>query len=228
MFLMSCLLHLAIATPPQSFAHLKEVTIPGASLYVDPSVQCTPKVIELEGDIDVYNVCTVTIGKGTQAKDFFVLYTEGPSDDPSFDFVLASSASPVEDKSQLSIGATSLYIPKGSNVYSEGWVNNMFNHRRKFTYDGQNFKEVEQPLLYVGIKSTVTAIEGAPVLKLYASQDKKNTVAILPPGSDIEVVLHDAPDWYLVRSSFGLVGWVHVEEGSMYMNQQIGVYFKGD
>ena len=66
------------------------------------------------------------------------------------------------------------------------------------------------------------------MLKLYASQDKKNTVAILPPGSDIEVVLHDAPDWYLVRSSFGLVGWVHVEEGSMYMNQQIGVYFKGD
>ena len=45
------------------------------------------------------------------------------------------------------------------------------------------------------------------VLTMYSDQNKKNTVAVLPIGAEIEVLLNAPPDWYLVRTSFGLVGY---------------------
>ena len=63
-------------------------------------------------------------------------------------------------------------------------------------------------------------------LTLYTDKTKTNKVAILPIGSDIEVLLHEKPDWYLVRSSFGLVGWVFVPFG--LHETKIGVRFAGD
>ena len=61
---------------------------------------------------------------------------------------------------------------------------------------------------------------------LFVDKSKKNKVAVLPEGSEIEVLLSDDPKWYLVRSSFGLVGWVEVPEYAM--NTNIGLSFAGD
>ena len=38
------LFQVAMGKPSQSFSHLKEVIIPGSSLYVGPSIKCKPEV----------------------------------------------------------------------------------------------------------------------------------------------------------------------------------------
>ena len=124
------------------------------------------------------------------------------------------------------MAATTLYIPKGTSLYAEGWTNSMFNLRRKFSYDGKGWKEVKQPFYYVGLKSKVKKVGEQTHLQVYADKNKNKKVAVLPVGSDIEVLLCDEKDWYLIRSSFGLVGWVFVAEG-LY-DTQIGVRFAGD
>ena len=122
-----------------------------------------------------------------------------------------------------------MYIPNGKNVYSEGWTNSMFNYRRKFTVQGNKLEEVKQPFQYVGVKTKVRKMpneEGSVLVTLYADKTKKKKVAVLSEGSEIEVLLSDDPKWYLVRSSFGLVGWVEIPEYAMMTN--IGLYYAGD
>jgi len=54
-------------------------------------------------------------------------------------------------------------------------------------------------------------------------------VAKLSAGSSIEVLLADPAEYfrYLVKTSFGLVGWVEFE--MVYLDDQIeGLFFKGD
>ena len=62
------LFQVAMGKPPQSFSHLKEIIIPGASLYVDPSIKRKPEVVISEGDIEIYIACTLTIEKEAKQK----------------------------------------------------------------------------------------------------------------------------------------------------------------
>jgi len=219
------------AAPPQSFAHLKKVDIGGeATLYVDPSVKCTPVDTTQQGNDTGYNgppaydVCTLGIGPDT----IKVLYTSGPSADAYFEvYALPKKGAKEEPRKILGVGATTLHIPKGKNIYAEGWCNTMFNERRKYTYNGKQFEEVKQPYLYVGMKTTVQPLgsEKSPLI-LYADKSQKTRVATLPVGSEIEVLLQEPNEWYLVRTSFGLVGWTKVMMGAY--DTQIGVRFAGD
>ena len=219
-------------SPPQSFAHLKKVHIEGSAfIFVDSSVDCTTKDRTQEENLEelgyqgppVYDVCVLTIGgKRTQ-----VTFSNGASDDPYFEFYVLNSKGEYSKKT-LGVAATTLYIPNGKNVYAEGWTNSMFNYRRKFSFDGSIFREVQQPMYYVGIKTTVQNIEPnkKSYLTLYQDKTKSEKVAVIPQGGEIEVLLADGSEWYLVRSSFGLVGWVYVREG-LYRTK-IGVRFAGD
>ena len=219
------------AAPPQSFSHLKRVNIGGeATLYVDPSVKCLPVDTSQQGNDTgydgppAYDVCTLELGQ----EKVKVTYTSGPSADPYFEvYALPKKGSKQEARRILAVGATTLYLPKGKNAYAEGWCNTMFNERRKYNYDGKQFVEVKQPYLYVGITTTVQPLgsEKKPLV-LYADKSKTTRVATLPVGSEIEVLLHEPKDWYLVRTSFGLVGWTNVPLG-LY-DTQIGVRFAGD
>lgn len=103
----------------------------------------------------------------------------------------------------------------------------MFNERRKYTYNGKQFVEVKQPYLYVGLKTTVKPLgsEAAPLV-LYADKSQQTRVATLPVGTEIEVLLQESSEWYLVRTSFGLVGWTKVTMGAY--DTQIGIRFAGD
>ena len=221
MFILNFLLSVSFADTqvPQSFQHLKPVTSIGGTLYVDSSVKCTPKPISQEGP-EVVELCQLDIG----GKPMRVEFTEGPSGDPEFFIFSKKGAEPL-----LSVAATEMYIPKGKNVYSEGWTNSMFNYRRKFTFQSNKFAEVKQPFQYVGIKAKVQKMhqdDGPVLVTLFADKSKKKKVAVLPEGSEIEVLLSDDPKWYLVRSSFGLVGWVEIPEYAM--NTNIGLSFAGD
>ena len=218
-------------TPPQSFSQLKKVSIGGeATIYVDPSVTCTPVDTTEQGNDTgydgppSYDVCTLKLGQD----NIKIMYTSGPSADPYFEvYVLPKKGAKEEARKVLGVGATTLYIPKGKNVYAEGWCNTMFNERRKYTYNGKQFEEVKQPYLYVGMKTTVQPLgsDKAPLI-LYADKTQQKRVAVLPVGSEIEVLLQEPNEWYLVRTSFGLVGWTKVMMGAY--DTQIGVRFAGD
>ncbi|MAA77781.1 MAG: hypothetical protein CL916_00860 [Deltaproteobacteria bacterium] len=219
-------------SPPQSFAHLKKIDIEGSAyLFVDPSVNCKMKEQNLSENLEelgyqgplVYDVCVLTIA----GKKMQVVFGNGSSEDPYFELYPLNEKGEY-NKSILSVAATTLYIPNGKNVYAEGWTNSMFNHRRKFSFDGSTFQEVKQPMHYVGITTTVQNIEPEKktYLTLYQDKSKSKKVAVLPQGSEIEVLLCEDSEWYLVRSSFGLVGWVYVIEG--LRQTKIGVRFAGD
>ena len=158
--LSALLLGLSHAAPPQSFAHLKKIEIEGSSfLYVDPSESCghEGKAKEVTEDTGyrgppTYDVCTLKM----KSHKLSIQFNEGPSADPTFVLTFSKGK---KKKTHL-IPATTLYIPKGSNVYAEGWTNSMFNYRRKFTFNGAELTEVKQPYYYVGLKTKVQKIGG--------------------------------------------------------------------
>ena len=201
---------------PQSFAHLRKVeTDDTGSLYVHPKQACVPKVFDEEGPAHT-ELCQLAIGSKTVVVEF----SNGPSDDPAFLLRVGEES--------LLLPGTSLYAPGGASIYVSGWTNSFHPQRRKFTFDGRRFVEVVQPFEYVGIKSRVTHIGeegGSTTVTLFADKEKKGKVAVLPEGSEIEVLLADRDDWYLVRTSFGLVGW-YSTHGSLIT--PIGLVFAGD
>jgi hypothetical protein len=205
---------------PQSFQHLKKVQLSDSGkLYVQPKQKCNPTYGEENPVTEIYELCTLTIHNDV----IHISFDNGPSDDPSFYLTSESTGK------TTSFSGTHLYIPGGNNLYVSGWANSYYNVRKKFSYDGKKFTEVKQPFHYVGLKTTIKKIDrksDPPVLvKLYADKSKKTTVAILSEGSEIEILVTEDNDWFLARTSFGLVGWVHVN-GEMFT--PYGLYFAGD
>jgi len=79
---------------------------------------------------------------------------------------------------------------------------------QKFTLNPKTrrLEEVPQPFYYVGTPGTVK--QSQPI---YATREKKTVVANLQVNSDIEVLLK-LGDWYLMKSTTGLVGWIHEKD----------------
>jgi hypothetical protein len=41
-------------------------------------------------------------------------------------------------------------------------------------------------------------------------------------------VLNEGEDWYLIKTPFGLVGWLKIEDFSQEADTIEGLYFRGD
>ena len=209
---------------PQSFTHLKQVT---DTYYVDSSINCAEKVNrpKLPEEDTGYRgpptdiLCLLKINE----RPALLTFNPGPSGDPVFIITDIKT-----NKRLLDVAGDILYMTNKKTVYVEGSSNNMFNHRRKYTFDGKRYTEVKQPYYYVGLKTTVQRVDPkkATSITLYQDKSKKKSVAVLPEGSEIEILLSDDPKWYLVRSSFGLVGWVEINEYAY--KTPIGLHFNGD
>lgn len=151
---------------------------------------------------------------------YLVFYTPGLSADPAF--YIFNKSNP--DSAVIGLGALHLYITSNNFFYIDGHTNNTFNTRQKFKISEGVVKEVAQPFYYVGLKSK-TKIH----LTLYSDEKMTEEVAKLPAGSPIEVLLADKYEdfKYLIKTSFGLVGWVQFE--MVYLDDQIdGLFFRGD
>lgn len=123
------------------------------------------------------------------------------------------------------VNATKLVIPGSGYLYSEGRRGSSYPVRRKLKLTNDKIVEINQPYYYVGIKSKTYK-----TIKIYQERDLSNILATLPKDYEIEVLLCDDDydsDLYLVRTSFGLVGWTKLERVGDNFMEVDGIYYLG-
>ena len=106
-----------------------------------------------------------------------------------------------------------------------------FYKKQKYFFDGKHLNEVNQPFYYVGLTSKTLV-----TVKLYKNRtiNEEEIVAVLPENYDVEVILTDdislksGEIFYLVKTSFGLLGWVPVRALQLKSSVLEGIIFKGD
>lgn len=113
-------------------------------------------------------------------------------------------------------------LPGNGNIYVEGHNDTMFNIRKKFTWREGSFEEVKQPYKYVGLTTTTR-----DSIQIFSSQEYNQTVASLPKGAALTVLVNDG-DNYLIKTTFGLLGWVKIPESSQEDSPISGIYWNGD
>ncbi len=132
-----------------------------------------------------------------------IYYSEGPSTDPNFTINI--------DDKKWNVAAENLAINASGTIYVSGNINHFFKKRRKFKITSDGVKEIKQPFLYVGVKGKLLK-----PAKLYSDKSYKNIVASLHKGYEVEVLLAEDNANYLVRTQFGLVGWLHLKNEDNY------------
>lgn len=155
---------------------------------------------------------------------FIFAFTSGPSDDFAFDIYRDNAMR----TRIMSLGGHTMYIPGNGYIYVEGHTNNVYNHRKKYHYEDNWFVEVRQAFYYVGLKTYITA-----PMKLYADTTYTEVVASLIENQPVEVLIanFDEHGWnkrdFLLRTPFGLTGWVRIDEAYLRTNIE-GLFYAGD
>lgn len=120
-----------------------------------------------------------------------------------------------------SIPCLDLFVPGNGYLYCRGHANTTYNKRKKYKLVGDQLEEVKQPYYHVGIRSEI--IES---IVLYTDKTLEEELAKLPKGAEVEVLLNE-DEMFLVKTSFGLLGWWKPE--SLYPKSPVpGLYFNGD
>jgi hypothetical protein len=158
---------------------------------------------------------------------FIIAFSWGPSDDFSFDIYR-------DDDEKTWAGWMNghiMYVPGNGYVYAEGHVNNCFNHRKKYKFQNGEFVEAPQAFYYVGLKTYTTA-----PIKLYSDTTYTEIVATLVENQPVEVLIADFNDDprsndghdYLIKTPFGLTGWLRVIDCYPRVWGIKGLYYAGD
>jgi hypothetical protein len=167
--------------------------------------------------IKIIRAIRTKISLNTQ--EYYIIdFDEGASDDPTFIFLKE------ENKKLKYIShtpGTSLVIPGDGNLYISGHTNNMFDKRRKFSLNQNRIFEVQQPYYYVGLETKVKKR-----IELYSTPQQSEVIHSLSKGSKVTVLLNKG-DLYLLKTSFGLVGWIQIPYGSQEASIE-NLYFAGD
>ncbi len=157
------------------------------------------------------------IGTFKSMKFFF---SPGPSIDPTF-YVLNAN-----NKIVLEFMGEEMCVKSSGIIYASGNVNHMFMVHEKYKIVGEKVVKVKQPFLYVGIKDKLKKN-----IKLYSKPNKGGgVIATLPKGYKVEVLLSSDNKNYLIKTSFGLVGWLTLESDDIYIFGQVikGLGYMGD
>jgi hypothetical protein len=163
--------------------------------------------------------------KNPQFKDsLYVLFSHGPSEDPNF--IIATKTGKIVGN----VNGLGLYLTSNNTFYVNGHTNNLFDKRRKFQIKSDTISEVTQPFYYVGLQS-VTLKD----IVLYKDKTSTEVVASLPKGYKVEVLLaefgrpdFETEEYFLVRSEFGLVGWLRLNRDEPWDSVIKGLFFAGD
>ncbi len=153
-----------------------------------------------------------------------ICFIEGASADPEFDIYTQNG------KLIGAISCLNFYITETGLIYTCGHTNSMFDNRRKFRLLKDTIIEVKQPFRYVGLKGKTLK----PII-LYQNKTGNEIVAQLSSRSEIEILLcepteneFDTERNFLVKTEFGLIGWLRTttddDQGTLLKE----FYFAGD
>lgn len=186
-----------------------EIHYPGAGCKVKNSlVSQEEQLLVLE--------CTLQKGDKTPYRIYF---SPGPSEDPVF--IIHKKTKP-EWTNLATLSGKKLYILGNGTLFTSGHTNNMFDMRRKYQVGKDSITEVLQPFYYVGVKSKTLR----PAV-LYRSQEMKEIIAHLPKNYAVEILLNQG-EFYLVKTTFGLTGWLRLS-GDQRENRVFSeIFFAGD
>jgi hypothetical protein len=167
--------------------------------------------------IKIIRAIRTKISLNTQ--EYYIIdFDEGASDDPTF-ILLKEENKKLKYISHMP--GTSLVIPGDGNLYISGHTNDMFDKRRKFSLSKDRIVEVQQPYYYVGLETKIKK-----KIDLYSTPQQSEVIHSLLKGSKVTVLLNKG-DLYLLKTSFGLVGWTQIPYGSQETSIE-GLYFAGD
>jgi len=94
-----------------------------------------------------------------------------------------------------------IYLPGDGCIYALTDGDDQFASRVKYCYVHGRFNEVSQPMQYIGMRS-----RAAHDLNLYSDESMTKQLGTISKGAFLEVLLGKGSS-YLIRDSFGLVGW---------------------
>ncbi len=205
----------------QSFPGLRHIVVDsllGASVNYEPrNAILVMRQFENEAEIRYVDILLARLVPSS-LDTFLVQFNRGPSDDPEFSIYRRTK------DSLLEIGSMSgleLSIPGTGYLYVSGHTDNMFNTRRKYAVSLDEVREVQQPFYFVGLRSEITRD-----ITIFSDVAQTTPVAVLPKGSKCEVLLSKG-DLYLLKTPFGLLGWVQIKGDEPNVPIQ-GLYFAGD
>lgn len=154
--------------------------------------------------------------------EYIVVFSEGPSGDPTFYFYEADNP----ENSAFYLMCLKLYIPGNGSLYVSGHTNNHFNMRKKYQVQNNELVEVEQPFYYVGSKTNMLK-----PAKLYKTEQLSEVIANLPENYSVEVLVNKpGTNMFLVKTDFGLTGWLQVPNKFLWRGNQMfeDIYIAGD
>lgn len=215
-----------------SFPNLKTYTIvqsspesysPSQQISFDPAIsKIINKRIDAEfnsqgiGGIEITRVLVTKIDRNKTDR-YYIDFDPGASNDPAFAIFPEGRESVIG-----TIDADQLVLPGNGFIYSIARTNRHFLERRKYFVHDNKLIESKQPYLYVGLE-TKANID----FSLYASTTGGDVVASIRKGDKISVLLNEG-DSYLVRSSFGLLGWIKIQPGNQQSTVIEGIFYAGD
>ena len=209
------------ADPGEAFSNLKLFDMQGIRFYY---LAESSRLVNETVSEDMVKVLVTKLDI-RQPDEYLVMFDPGPSEDPAFGLfrIQGDSLIPLKDENgqEFWVGGLDMILPGYGSFYVTGHINNMFDMRRKFIVDGGVVREVRQPFYYVGLDSETTQ-----AVKLYASTRLDEVVAYLPQGAKVSVLINQG-DYYLVKTPFGLVGWIKVDDYA-YETPVKGIRFNGD
>ena len=224
----------------QAFEHLSTLQIKGYFTYTIRFDSTVTNVLNERIDEEYGGCLTVkaitTRLSQTSKSEYLVIFCEGMSVDPFFEiYRIVGEKQEIDSSFQIyaiinetkrkigGISGLEIVIPDNGHVYVSGHTNNMFNMRRKFTLKDNQLEEIKQPFYYVGLVTETTQS-----VNLYADISSKEIVAQLPAGYGVEVLINKGNN-YLIKTPFGLTGWISIPFGTFSEQTPIkGIYFAGD
>jgi hypothetical protein len=220
-----CLSLPATAGPAaEPFPGLRRLEFKGyftATLFYDPKIsERVDKPLNAEESKEgaplVTRVIRTKVDR-TRNEEVWIDYDEGPSVDPEIIVTRVGSREPAGY-----VPGLNFYIPGTGAIYASGHTNTMFDTRRKYVLEGDKLVEVKQPFYWVGLES-----KALKDISLLSKKGGQEVVARLPKGSALTVMLAEE-DWYLVKTPFGLVGWLEVKDYTQQAETIEGLFFQGD
>lgn len=151
---------------------------------------------------------------------YVIDFSEGGSNDPCFQIYY-------KENNKLTyitqFGGLDLTIPYDGYLYVSGHANTMFNKRKKLTIEDKHLIEIEQPFYYVGIESKTTADTD-----IFSDLNMTKVVAHLVKGTAVSVIMNYNKNYYLIKTDFGLLGWIMIPSGKRDNTIIEDIYFAGD